>query len=380
MVKQMRKLLVFAMIIMLDVAVGPAACHRGGADHELPSPIEYTEAPTQTVGQEDTDSPAVTSEPVITAEPGTEDDTETTDNPDGESAGAADKADEAETIDVNDYKNVLGSWYMYSSEIEGYEALAAEENNNCCVTFYEDMTATLVSEVYYEPGEEPDRYENAGAVRDMGESSNMGKWLVEFDVEDCTYYYSLKEDGRLVQICDVVYAYEEYEALSVSYFVREQQAFAPPVPVVPESVQAIMDGATDNNWITVICDPDEQMVAELDEGNWILHDESDNEWLDYPITKPVELVVCNTSDSIVDIQIHEPGMDYDPTSEEYEWVRGPFMYWANLKPGEIARFVVNMADTPREATMAMYFTFYNEDNEDCFYFRVYRYDDPYLYF
>lgn len=325
-----------------------------------------TEAPDSSQAPEITEGPAITGTIHLIGDSETEEEQPVTDIPEAASREYT-------------YEDILGSWYLYCSEIEGYESLAVNENENCCVTFNEDMTASLFTAYYYEPGDEPYISETSGPVSDLGDASVWGRWLANFDLEGCTYYYSLNEEGNLVQMCDIVYD-DEYETVSYAVFVREQQVFEPIPPTVPASVQAIMDGAADNNWITFICDPDAEMTAELNEAGWMLHDETENEYLDYPITRPVELVICNTSDRAVDIQVHEPGREYDPSSEEYTWVRGGFMYWAHLEPGEITRFVVDMAEVPREATMAIYFAFEGDPEDNGYYIRVYRYSDPYMSF
>ena len=95
---------------------------------------------------------------------------------------------------------------------------------------------------------------------------------------------------------------------------------------------------------------------------------------------PKELIVANASDRMVEIQIHEPLSGYDPKSEESGWQAGPFMYWADLKPGELARFVVDMPDLKADATMCMYMLF--EGDESKYYIRIFKFDqdDPYLSF
>lgn len=359
----MKKKIAFLIVALLIMALA------GGCKKEQAVETQPASAPTEELKA--TEVPVVTEEPAATEEPAVTDEPEVTDAPE-----ITDVPEEP----VYTYEDIIGDWYLYSSEIEGCETLATDENENCVITFNEDHTAHMLSSTYYGPREEPYTFEVSGDVFDLPADNYWGTWNANFEIMDCEYYYFMNSDGNLIQLCDIAYDEGSWHSVATGIFVREQQVFAPEPLIVPADVQEIMDGAGEDNWVTVIAAPSAEMSAELDAAGWELHDETDNEWLSYPITNPVELIVCNTSDRFFYVQIHDPRDDYDPTSSDTGWVRGSFMYFDNLNPGEIARFIVNMPDDPTEAKMALYMFFDGEPEDEPYYMRIYRYPFNYLKF
>ena len=101
---------------------------------------------------------------------------------------------------------------------------------------------------------------------------------------------------------------------------------------------------------------------------------------DLPWNDPKELILINSCWRSVEIEVHEPASDYDPSTEESGWEPGPFMYAATLEPGEMCRFVVDMPENKADATMCLYMLFDGDENP--YYLRVFMYDreDPYITF
>lgn len=275
------------------------------------------------------------------------------------------------------YEEYIGVWYLYGGEIDGWEWTAEEEEEVCSIEFLGDHTANYSVQYCYSPDYE-DIKTGLPVTPVTDENSWLGKYFVDFGDEYAFEYYDINEDGDLECRTDVYYDEGSVRTISYSLYKREQTVFMPEPLVVPECVQAIMDDAEECNWITVIANPSEEISKACDEAGWELDDETDNEWLDYPIVNPGELIICNTSTRHVSIEIHEPSSDYDPTVSSSDWVAGPFMYWAELEPGEMKRFIVNMVDDPTDATMAIYMTFGDEENS--YWMRVYNYGFNYFYF
>ena len=84
---------------------------------------------------------------------------------------------------------------------------------------------------------------------------------------------------------------------------------------------------------------------------------------------------------VLEIEVHEPKEGYDTKSSDTAWDAGPFFYWASLKPGELYRMIVDMPDSPKDATMCLYINKEGEEDNK-YYIRIYKYDqdDPYLAF
>lgn len=358
----MKKIYTVLVALLLCMSVLFTGCK---GDEKPSEPDNVTSVP------EPTDIPVPSDTAVITDAPQPTTDSEVTDTPQPTSEPEI-------PIDANSYELLLGTWYLYSSEIEGYESLAVDEYTNEYVVINEDYTTENVREWYFgEPGYDPEIYEYSGTISDVGDENWLGRWYADYGIPDVEDYFSINEEGNLIRQSYITYDEGLSSAISYSVFLRERQYFPPEPPVVPECLQTIMDGAGEDIPVTVILDPSSEISEACDEAGWELQDESDNEWLTYKMVSPTEMIVCNTSDRLLLIEIHEPEFSYDPASDDTEWVAGPFMYYSEMKPGEISRFIVNMPENAVDATMALYMFFDDWDSEPC-YKRIYRYEDCYL--
>ena len=114
-------------------------------------------------------------------------------------------------------------------------------------------------------------------------------------------------------------SYDGFEDYSYSVYTREPfwgegDYYARYTKTLPEQIRKYIDDAPENAWIVAIADPDDELSKACDEGNWRVVDETDNEWVNCPWNNPKELIIANSSDRNVTIEIHEPLDGYDPKS------------------------------------------------------------------
>lgn len=361
---RIKKLLPVAMAIVMVLAL--AGCKKEADKNDN----KITETPAATEAVKANEAPVATEAvtPEITEEPAPT-----------EAPKAVKPAPGPITGSEEYYEPYIGVWYLYSNEIEGYTEYAAETNRYEALCFDIDGTMGIASANYEYEDEPTEKYDIALSWTE-GEDNWWGDIYAEMGFVDAYYYYSFDDDGNLVEKCDIYYDDGAVESCSYSVYVREQQVFPPEPMIIPDSIQAIMDGAEANQWVTVIANPSAELSAELDAAGFELKDESDNEWLDWPMTIPKELVVCNSGTEELFIEIHEPASTFDPETME-GWVPGPFMYFADIKPGELARFIVHMPAEAKDAKEALYMNFGEDSAETyAYYIRIYEYSDNYLNF
>lgn len=278
------------------------------------------------------------------------------------------------------YQDFLGTWYIVSGEIEGYEWTAVEEGDHSSITFNTDYTADYINKL--------DCWDNVFEYNSCPLTINGNENGIEIFVdtqrEDCLQYFSLAEDGTLVEYDEIAYD-GEFGAIAVHFYSRVEPEFPVYIPpIVPEEIQKYIDECPENCWMVAIANPSEELSSVLNEAGFNLEDESDNEWIE-SFERPMEIILANTYNKRVMIQVHEPASDYDPTSEEDGWVAGPFLYYADLAPGELWRFVIDTPEKPVDAKYAIYMVFYDEgtDYEEVtrkYYIRVYEFDHSFPYF
>lgn len=380
--------LVMTVVVILTMAVG---CNRVKESPPMLMPTEapaVTEAPALTEtpaitevpleSQNVSEAPVATETPVVTEEPAATSEPEITKKPFAVDWNRVTQAPETKTS----YEDIIGSWYLYSYEVDGSMGLAADDRENCCVTFNADRTATIERACYTMDGEKYNTYKYSGPVSDMPEDDWWGSWHAEFGVKDCEYYYSIDDKGNLVERCDILYDGGLAHAASHNIFTRKQQIYeGGKQPEIPADIRAIMDGAQENQWISVILGNDNDRKASLDEAGFPVHDIREDEYYSTPVEAPCELVVCNTSDRTVEIVIAGPAAGYDTKTSDTEWDKGYTIYANYLMPGEIARYIVDVPMTAIEAKgakMAMYMYF--DGDEYPYWMRIFDYCFNYLIF
>ncbi|MBO4415236.1 MAG: hypothetical protein J5824_04540 [Lachnospiraceae bacterium] len=274
----------------------------------------------------------------------------------------------------------LGTWYLDRGEIEGYDWTAEDEENICWITFAEDFTAKRVHEYL-----EDDPLIEEGSCK-CGYDEDLEDFYVDVDFgrEDASFSYSINGNGELEQYGYLTYD-GDYPVLSYAVYTREPfwgegNYFDRYAKTVPERIQELIDNAPENAGLVAITDPDAELSQACTDGKWELIDESDNKWVNCPWNNPKEMIIANCSDRRVSLEVHEPNSEYDPKSSEDGWEAGPFMYFADLKPGELCRFIVDLPENKIDATMCLYIEF--EGVESKYYLRIFRYDDedPYIIF
>lgn len=271
------------------------------------------------------------------------------------------------------YADFMGTWYMHEYEIEGEHGTCIDEELDYRVTFYEDYVAEFYRN---SPGiETMEGYTMEGSC-----SFNVVDGVAYVSVndaeDDCEHLFSIDAEGNLIDDITIIYD-GSYMVGATHIYTREAIDFSYLFPETPPFAQEYIDNAAENAWITVLHDFGPMVDAECDEYNWKL--ETAENYLDV-WENPKELIIINSGDRDVEIEIHTADYNYVTTQSDTEWVAGPFMYYAYLNPGELYRVIVDMPDEPRDATLAMYMTYAGEDAS--YYIRIYGYsmEDPYIYF
>ena len=369
-------------VLLVLVMIMTVACKSADKTDNSPTTTVEDKPATQAPTEEPTTEP--TSEP--TAEPTAGITPEPTEEP--APTDVPDKADEKGNDDDNgytdvkdlysdNYENFAGTWYLDRGEVDGYAWTAAEEGEFIQVSFNVDLSARYVREI---PDSDSVIYE--GPCVYYRDENGKAYVDVAFNNESCEYCYSINENGELVEDCLISYG-DGTTASAENIYTHTAPSLTDDDSVartVPDTILEYINAATESEWLVTIADPSPELSAACDEAGWELHDETDNEWVNCPWNNPKELIIANSTNRPVEIEIHEPRSGYDPSSSETEWEAGPFMYWAYLEPGEICRFIVDMPDEKKDATMCMYMTF--GDDEFDYYLRVFKYDieDPYVIF
>ena len=284
------------------------------------------------------------------------------------------------TGETHPYSDFLGTWYMMRGEVDGSVWEASEDLVIQYITFNEDHTVTRRKDYsLYET------YEYSGTCEYYVDDEGYSTVRVYYDDEDDNgkYQFSINSDGVLIEDGIVIYedsyqvgTYVEYERKP--FWGDGGYYYEVTAPVTPDIIKKYISEAKDDQWLVVLVDPDENIKQACDEGHWEVDDETDNEWISCPWNNPKELIIANSSDRIVEIEVHEPRSGYDPKSSDTDWVAGPFFYWAELRPGELTRMIVDLPDSPVDATMCLYMKFEDDDTE--YKMRIYRFNSSYFKF
>ena len=286
------------------------------------------------------------------------------------------------TAEPHPYADFLGTWYIMRGEVDGWEWDASEELNIQYLTFNEDYTVTQRIDYSLDYS----NY-NVGTCQYSVDEDGNGTVYVTYDDEgnDGEYWFTISDDGKLIQSGIVVYdgsiytgTYAEYERKP--FWGDGGYYYEVTAPVTPDVIKKYINEAKDDQWLVVLVDPDESIKQACDEGNWEVDDETGNQWISCPWNNPKELIIANASDRKVEIEVHEPASDYDPKSSDSpgDWVPGPFFYWAELRPGELTRMIVDLPDAARDATMCLYMQFEGDSTE--YQMRIYKFNSSYFKF
>ncbi len=280
------------------------------------------------------------------------------------------------------YDDFLGIWYLMRGAVEGDDWEAEDVMNIRYLTFRDDMT--VERRIDYELDYSDYYY---GSCEFYTDDNGAARVLVYYEDEGDpqAYVYGINEEGLLIENGNVMYD-GEYIVDTYAEFARKPFwgdggfYYEVMAPVMPEAIQAYIDRAKPNEWLVALADPDESIIRACEENRWELHDETSNEWINCPWNNPKELIIANASERTVDLEVHEPKSGYDTKSSSTDWEAGPFFYAYTLKPGQLARMIVDMPQDPVDATMCLYMTFEGDDHN--YLIRIYRYDkdDPYLQF
>ncbi len=370
---------IIALILAL-VMLSAAACSKSdGGGSSSTTAVEPTQAVVTDPPTQPEPTAASTPEPTskVTAEPTEAPTDEPTPEPTDDPADGPVEPTPAPL--TGNYEDFEGVWYVLRGEIEGDEWDAETDEVIRSVVFYDSYTAERITEHY-----RSDSDVRTGSVVFSRNSEDIPTVHMKDDAGDAEYDYTISSDGLLIENGTITYDGSEtvltYAEYSRTPFWGEGNYFDRYILTVPDVIQGYIDNAAENAWLVAIADPSEDIISACNEAGWSVIDETDNEWVDCPWNNPKELIIANSSNREVELEIHEPASDYDPKSEESGWQAGPFMYWANLKPGELARFIVDLPERKVDATMCLYMKF--EGDETKYYLRIFRYDpeDPYITF
>lgn len=300
------------------------------------------------------------------------------------------------------HKNVLdadyltGYWYMNSVEVDGDYSYCIDSGNDCWIYFDGEGHADFYDGNIYFPEEahmaEGCEYrvidEPVLSWVDDSEYPDRQDWSVEVDIpmfyddEEEYYQFGLTDDYTLTM-------YHEIVADGGSYHVGVVGQFSWYSPFeddgygeaqLPAYISDLVDNAGERQWMIAICDPDEELKAELDAGGWELNDmsylydwENPKELVLIPVGWDVELEVC-TGEPVI-------------TNGEFEyWLKDECMYNPDVCAGTLWRGIVDMPDSVDDATLCLYMGFGSEglNGGEEYFIRICDFfeegEDPYLGF
>lgn len=293
---------------------------------------------------------------------------------------------------------ILGYWYMNSYEVDGDSGYCVDTGEDCWIYFGEDGYA----EFYDGNINWPEEANHADMCEyrvldepvmswlDDSEYPDRQDWSVEVDIpnfynDEYEYYqFGLIDDYTLRLYHEIIADGGSYHVASVcdfSWFSPFEPDYYAADCVLPDYIQELRENAADNQWMIAICNPSEELRAELDAGNWEL---SDMSYL-YDWKNPTELVLAPVG-SDVEIGICTGTATYDSDGYFYDWTDEEYMYMPFVYDGMLWRGIVDMPEDSADATLCLRMGFGSEglNGGEDYYIRICNFyeegEDPYLEF